>query len=51
MAALVLCGPMRVRDLFVEGRRVVAGGEMVTLDLGAVVERQNVLARRLWERK
>ena len=51
VAALVLCGPMRVRDLFVEGRRVVAGGEMVTLDLGAVVERQNALARRLWERK
>lgn len=51
VAALVLCGPMRVRDLFVEGRRVVAGGEMVTLDLGAVVERQSALARRLWERK
>jgi cytosine/adenosine deaminase-related metal-dependent hydrolase len=51
VATLVLCGPMRVRDLFVEGRRVVAGGEMVTLDLGAVVERQNALARRLWERK
>jgi hypothetical protein len=40
---------MRVRDLFVEGRRVVAGGQMATLDLGAVIDRQNRLARRLME--
>lgn len=50
VAALVFCGPTRVRDLFVEGRRVVAGGQMVTVDLGRIVERQNALARRLWER-
>jgi cytosine/adenosine deaminase-related metal-dependent hydrolase len=47
VAALVLCGPMRVRDLFVEGRQVVADGQMATIDLPAVVERQNRLARRL----
>jgi len=32
VAALVLCGPHRVRDLIVEGRDVVRGGAMVTLD-------------------
>lgn len=47
VAALLLCGPTRVRDLFVEGRRVVAGGQMVTLDLPAVIARQNRLAQRL----
>ena len=47
--ALLLAGPSRVRDLFVEGRRVVKAGQMVTIDLGAVVERQNRLARRLME--
>jgi cytosine/adenosine deaminase-related metal-dependent hydrolase len=47
VAALVLCGPMRVRDLLVEGRRVVRDGQLVTLDLGRVIERQNRLARRL----
>ena len=47
VAALVLCGPGRVRDLIVNGRRVVAGGRMVTIDLGRVVERQNALARNL----
>jgi cytosine/adenosine deaminase-related metal-dependent hydrolase len=47
VAALVLCGPGRVRDLFVEGRRVVAGGQMVTIDLPRIVERQNALARKL----
>ena len=45
--ALLLAGPMRVRDLLVEGRAVVRDGQMVTIDLGAVVERQNRLARAL----
>jgi cytosine/adenosine deaminase-related metal-dependent hydrolase len=47
VAALVMCGPMRVRDLFVEGRPVVADGQMVTVDLAAVVARQTALAERL----
>ena len=46
-AALVLAGPNKVRDLFVEGRRVVAGGRMMTVDLGAVIARQNTLATKL----
>ena len=45
--AFLLAGPMRVRDLIVEGREVVRDGVMVTLDLGAVVARQNQLARAL----
>jgi cytosine/adenosine deaminase-related metal-dependent hydrolase len=47
VAALVLCGPMRVRDLIVEGRQVVRDGEMATLDLPRVLERQRSLALRL----
>ncbi|RME15438.1 MAG: 8-oxoguanine deaminase [Alphaproteobacteria bacterium] len=46
-AALLLAGPRRVRDLFVEGRQVVARGRLTTLDLPRLVERQNRLARRL----
>ena len=49
VAALLLCGPGSVRDLFVEGRRVVAGGRIATLDLPVVLERQRSLARRLAE--
>ena len=37
--ALLLAGPRRVRDLFVEGRRVVEGGRLTTVDLPALVER------------
>jgi cytosine/adenosine deaminase-related metal-dependent hydrolase len=48
-AALLLAGPTRVRDLFVEGRQVVGDGQMLTLDLAAAVERQNRLARWLME--
>ena len=47
VAALVLCGPTRVRHLIVEGRQVVRDGQMVTLDLDAVLERQRRLAVRL----
>jgi cytosine/adenosine deaminase-related metal-dependent hydrolase len=47
VGALLLCGPTRVRDLFVEGRRVVADGQMATIDLPRVIERQNRLAAGL----
>ena len=47
VAALVLCGPRRVRDLFVEGRQVVRDGQVVTIDLPRVIEGQNRLARAL----
>ena len=49
VAALMLCGPTRVRDLFVEGRQVVRGGHLTTLDLPRVIERQNRLAARLMQ--
>jgi len=46
-AAIVLAGPQKVRDLFVEGRQVVADGQLATIDLGATIRRQNDLALRL----
>ena len=46
-AAILLAGPTRVRDLFVEGRRIVADGRLATIDLPAAIARQNRLARRL----
>lgn len=49
-AALLLAGPTRVKDLFVEGRQVVSSGHLSTVDLGQLVEKQNRLARRLAER-
>jgi cytosine/adenosine deaminase-related metal-dependent hydrolase len=47
VAALLLCGPTRVRDLIVEGRVVVAEGQIATLDLPRLLERQRTLARAL----
>lgn len=47
VAALVLCGPSRVKGLIVEGREVVRDGLMVTLDLPPVLERQRQLANAL----
>jgi cytosine/adenosine deaminase-related metal-dependent hydrolase len=47
VAALVLCGVGGVRDLFVEGRRVVRDGRVVTVDMGRVIADQRRLARAL----
>ncbi len=46
-AAILLAGPTKVRDLFVEGRQVVRDGRMATLDLDRVIEQQNRLAAAL----
>jgi cytosine/adenosine deaminase-related metal-dependent hydrolase len=47
VAALVLAGPMRVRDLLVEGRQVVRDGAVATVEMGGVIAHQNRLARAL----
>jgi len=47
VAALVLCGPTRVSGLIVEGREVVRDGQLLTVDLPRLIERQNRLAQRL----
>ncbi|KNX43354.1 8-oxoguanine deaminase [Roseovarius tolerans] len=49
-AALVLAGPQKVRDLFVEGRQLVRDGHLITLDLPQVIAQQTRLARHLAER-
>ncbi|MBO6855055.1 MAG: 8-oxoguanine deaminase [Marivivens sp.] len=46
-AALLLAGPMKARHVFVEGRQVVRDGQIATLDLPKVIERQNQLAQAL----
>ena len=46
-AALVLAGPNKVRDLFVEGRQIVADGQVTSFDLEAAIGRQNKLAKAL----
>lgn len=48
-AALLLAGPSKVKDLFVEGRHIVQDGAMPHLDMPAIVARQNELALRLRE--
>ncbi len=48
-AALLLAGPTRVRDLFVEGCQIVRDGRLTTIDLAATIAEQNRHARRLAE--
>lgn len=50
VAALTLCQPNRPRYVFVNGRAVVAEGQLTTLDLPEAVRRHNRLAKTLVER-
>ena len=46
-AALLLAGPTKVRDLFVDGRPVVRDGAIVSAEFPAALRRQGELAKRL----
>ncbi|SFS38694.1 Cytosine/adenosine deaminase [Sulfitobacter marinus] len=46
-AALLMAGPQTVRDLLVEGRRVVSDGQLKTIDLQAQIARQKTLVQGL----
>ena len=46
-AALLLAGPMKVRDLLVEGRQIVRDGLLTTADLEHLCDHQNRLAKKL----
>ena len=45
--AILLAGPTRVRDLIVDGRIVVEGGELKTVDPNRILTRQRALAEAL----
>ncbi len=47
VAAVILCQPQGVDYSFVNGRRIVDAGRLVTVDLGALVERTNAAAETL----
>lgn len=49
VAALVLCGPLPVRDLLVEGRWVVRGGALATADPVAIAEQARRCTARLMQ--
>ncbi len=46
-AALLLAGPMPVRDLVVEGRQIVRDRQITTIPLAQVINQQSTLARAL----
>ena len=48
-AALLLAGPSQVKHLFVEGRQIISGGEVTSIDLPDLLERHGRLARALAE--
>lgn len=49
LAALVFCAPQRVDLSVINGRVVIADGQLLTLDLVPVIERHNRISRALLE--
>ena len=49
LAALVFCSPQQVDLSVINGRTVVEGGHLLTVDMGPVVERHNRISRGLVE--
>ncbi|MDB9944346.1 8-oxoguanine deaminase [Octadecabacter sp.] len=47
VAAILLAGPTRVRDLIVEGVRIVADSRVVSFDLNRAIVRQGQLVKKL----
>jgi cytosine/adenosine deaminase-related metal-dependent hydrolase len=47
LGALVFCNPQRVDLSVINGRVIVEGGSLLTVDLGPVVERHNRISREL----
>jgi len=47
VAALLLCGPLQVRDLLVEGNRVVSNGELTGVEARKVAEHAKDRVARL----
>jgi cytosine/adenosine deaminase-related metal-dependent hydrolase len=48
-AALVLAGPQKVKNLFVEGRQIVRDGILTSINLPLAIERQTALVGALME--
>jgi cytosine/adenosine deaminase-related metal-dependent hydrolase len=49
LAALVFCAPQRVDLSVVNGKLVIEDGNLLTVDLGPVIERHNRISRELME--
>lgn len=49
-ASILLAGPTRARDVFVNGRHVVANGQLTTVNERALAAQQNTQMRALMER-
>jgi 8-oxoguanine deaminase len=47
LAALVFCAPQKVDLSVINGKMIVEGGNLLTLDLAPAIERQNRIARQL----
>ncbi|MBC7316683.1 MAG: amidohydrolase family protein, partial [Chloroflexi bacterium] len=47
LAALVLCAPVRVDFSLINGREVIRDGQLLTVDLPALIARHNALSRKL----
>ena len=49
LASLLFCGPVKTNHTIINGRQVVADGQLVTMDMGRMLERHRAMAHHLMQ--
>ena len=47
LASLLFCGPVKANHTIINGRSIVEDGQLVTMDLGHMLEKHHAMARHL----
>ncbi|MEC7211049.1 MAG: 8-oxoguanine deaminase, partial [Pseudomonadota bacterium] len=49
LASLLFCGPVKTNHTIINGRQVVADGQLVTMDMGQMLERHRAMSHHLMQ--
>ena len=50
LASLLFCGPVKANHTVINGRHVVANGQLTTMEMGQILERHTAMAHHLMQR-
>ena len=50
LASLLFCGPVKASHTVINGRHVVANGQLTTMEMGQILERHTAMAHHLMQK-
>jgi cytosine/adenosine deaminase-related metal-dependent hydrolase len=50
LASLLFCGPVKANHTVINGRHVVANGQLTTMEMGQILERHTAMAHHLMQK-